>query len=88
MSLNDKYCEFNFDEYGLMLFYAKKLNETRALNLYKSTTSEYIYKLLREIPVGSLSSGDETVAIMVSEMSEVVNFIDTEIILPSGLRLL
>lgn len=79
MSRNEM-CQLNFDEYGLMLYYSKKINEAKATILYKSTATEYFYKLLRGIPVGNLTSEDEKVACSFQEMSQTINFIDTEVI--------
>jgi len=77
----EKHDQFNFDIYGLMLFYSKGLDEEKALLLYKSMATAYFYKLLRQMPLGDLTLDDENVAITFSEIPMVISFIDTQIYL-------
>lgn len=76
----EKYCQFNFDIFGLMLFYSKELDEAKSLDLYRAMATQYFYKLLREMPLGGLTSEDESVAITVLELPTVIDFIDTQVI--------
>ena len=77
-----KQYQISFDVYGLMLYYAKKIDEAEASLLFKTTLSEYWYKTNNGYGAEGLTSDDEEVAILFNEIPNVINFIDMDI-LPS-----
>ncbi|MFP9113938.1 hypothetical protein ACLI1A_08340 [Flavobacterium sp. RHBU_3] len=72
---------FNFDFYGVLLYYAYTINQDSAFLLFKATQSEYNYKLGYELPIDD-STSDKEVFISIDLFSEVVDFIN-DLIIPS-----
>lgn len=77
-----KQYQISFDVYGLMLYYGKKIDEAKASLLFKTTLSEYWYKINNGYSAEGLTSDDEEVAILFNEIPNVINFINMDI-LPS-----
>lgn len=70
----------NYDDYGAILYYAYTVNQNLAFQLYKAMVSEYSYKSEYDIPLGSLTDADEDVYLPLSELSEVISFINNQVI--------
>lgn len=72
----------DFDAYGAILYYAYSVNKDLALELYKAMVSEYYYKLETEMSLEGLTEEDSNVYLPLSNLPNVVVFIDNEV-LPS-----
>ena len=84
--------DINFDDYGVLLYYAFTVNQEKSLLLYKATKSEYHYRRAYEIPLEGLNESNEEVYIPLSELPELITFLKTEVIpsledLPKDLEL-
>ena len=83
LSIGNDYSKFvmmNFDFYGVVLYYAYTIDQSKALQLYKGTISEYYYKLTYDLPLGGLTDADTKVYLPINEFPQVINFINNQIL--------
>lgn len=72
----------NFDNYGVILYYAYSVNKVLAFELYKAMVSEYYYKLETGMPLEGLTDEDSNVYLPLKDLPQVITFINDQV-LPS-----
>ncbi|AWH86753.1 hypothetical protein HYN59_17280 [Flavobacterium album] len=72
----------NFDNYGVILYYAFTVNKEKAILLYKAMVNKYHYALGYDLPLNGLSDNNTEVCIPIEQIPDVMSFITNDI-LPS-----
>ncbi|MEL1244102.1 hypothetical protein AAEO56_07520 [Flavobacterium sp. DGU11] len=72
----------NFDDYGVILYYAFTVNREKAMLLYKAMVNEYQYALGYGLPLNDLTDSNINVCLPIDQIPNVISFI-TDDILPS-----
>lgn len=70
----------NFDDYGILLYFAFTISNEKAKRLYEATLSEYYFRLENEIPLEGLSEIDFQSHASSSSLLQVVEFIKDDIL--------
>lgn len=72
----------NFDNYGVILYYAYTVNKDLAFELYKAMVSEYYYKLETGMPLEGLTEENSNVYLPLNDLPKIIQFINNQV-LPS-----
>jgi hypothetical protein len=78
--LNDQELTFDFGTYALLMYYAKQINPIKGKKLINATISEWSYRIENEIPLGNITSDNHEAHFVISEINEVISFIDFELV--------
>jgi len=78
--VNEKYLTINFGTYALFMYYSKQVNENKAKKLFDATLTEYEYRVEYKLPIGGLTDEDYQAHFVPSDILDVLNFIDDELI--------
>lgn len=71
---------FDFGTFSLCMYYAAKLNATKAKKLFESTISEWKYRVEYEIPLQNITSDDDEAHFVPSEIQETILFLENDLI--------
>lgn len=77
---NNEEEHISFGSFAICMYYATQLNASKAKKFFDATISEWKYRAEYELPVGSLSSDDTEAHFIVSEVQEVVTFLENDVI--------
>jgi len=78
--LNDKDLTIDFGTYALIMYYAKQLNQSKAMKLFDATSTEYRFRIRYKLPTAGLTDDDYDAHFISSEIMESFMFIDNELI--------
>jgi len=78
--LNDKELILDFGTYALLMYYAKQIDPIKGRKLINTTISEWSYRIENEIPLVDITNDNYKVHFVISEINEVISFIESELI--------
>lgn len=78
--LNDKELILDFGTYALLMYYAKQIDPIKGRKLINTTISEWSYRIENEIPLVDITNDNYEVHFVISEINEVISFIESELI--------
>lgn len=78
--LNDQELTFDFGTYALLMYYAKQIDPIKGKKLINATISEWSYRIEYGIPLANITSDNDEAHFVISEINEVISFIDSELI--------
>lgn len=78
--LNDKELILDFGTYALLMYYAKQIDPIKGRKLINTTISEWSYRIENEIPLADITNDNYEVHFVISEINEVISFIESELI--------
>lgn len=78
--LNDKDLTIDFGTYALIMYYAKQVNQSKAMKLFNATLTEYRFRIRYNLPTNGINDEDYDAHFDVSEIMESFIFIDNELI--------
>ncbi|KOS04788.1 hypothetical protein AM493_01060 [Flavobacterium akiainvivens] len=81
LELGDEEIYFDFGTYGIMMFYAKQINSQKGKKLFDSLLSEYSYRVMYDLPLGNITYHNYLAHFVVSEIQEVINFLNDDVII-------
>ncbi|KQR67668.1 hypothetical protein [Pedobacter sp. Leaf176] len=78
--LNDKDLTIDFGTYALIIYYAKQVNESKAMKLFDATSTEYRFRIRYNLPKVGFTEDNYDAHFIRSEIMESITFIDNELI--------
>lgn len=77
---NDEDEHFDFGTFSLCMYYAAKLNPTKAKKLFEATISEWKYRAEYELPLENLASNNRETHFIPSEIQDTIVFLENDLI--------
>ncbi|MCD9575457.1 hypothetical protein [Flavobacterium soyae] len=77
---NEEDEHFDFGTFSLCMYYAAKLNPSKAKKLFEATISEWKYRVEYELPLENLESKNREVHFIPSEVQDSIIFLENDLI--------
>lgn len=77
----DELCvRISFGTYALMMYYGAQIDTEQNKKLFDATLSEWVYRVVYDLPRENYTSSDDTSHFVVKDIQESIHFIDQNII--------
>jgi hypothetical protein len=77
---NEEDEHFDFGAFSLCMYYATKLNSSKAKKLFEATISEWKFRVEHELPLENLESKNREAHFIASEIQDSIIFIENDLI--------